>query len=263
MSNPIDRKKYQTNRDFLKDATRLEIDFSQTAQSLKIPAPPLQKPFPADAVLIKLPDGQKSLIDTCSKDLASCIIERESIRRFSDQPLTLEELSGLLFATQGLRKILSPSTAVRTVPSAGSRHAFETYLAITRVNSLESGLYRYLPLDHALIKLKSDNQIGKKAADACLGQTFVAKAAVTFFWTVLPERMEWRYDLAAHKVLALDAGHVGQNLYLAATAIAGGTCAIAAYNQRECDDLLGVDGEDEFTIYVSPVGKKADQGQNS
>jgi SagB-type dehydrogenase family enzyme len=67
--------------------------------------------------------------------------------------------------------------------------------------------------------------------------------------------MEWRYNIAAHKVILLDAGHVCQNLYLACSAIGAGTCAIAAYNQSVMDQLLGVDGKDEFAIYLAPVGK--------
>ncbi|MFO7569003.1 MAG: nitroreductase family protein, partial [Smithellaceae bacterium] len=69
-------------------------------------------------------------------------------------------------------------------------------------------------------------------------------------------RMEWRYDLAAHKVIAIDAGHVCQNLYLACEAIGAGTCAVAAYDQEACDALLGVDGHEEFTIYLAPVGNR-------
>ncbi|MFW6236956.1 MAG: nitroreductase family protein, partial [Desulfosudaceae bacterium] len=68
-------------------------------------------------------------------------------------------------------------------------------------------------------------------------------------------RMEWRYDLAAHKVIALDAGHVCQNLYLACETIRAGTCAIAAYDQEELDELLGLDGDNEFAIYLAPVGR--------
>jgi SagB-type dehydrogenase family enzyme len=67
--------------------------------------------------------------------------------------------------------------------------------------------------------------------------------------------MEWRYDIAAHKVIAIDAGHVCQNLYLACEAIGAGTCAVAAYNQTLMDRLLKVDGNDEFAIYMAPVGK--------
>jgi SagB-type dehydrogenase family enzyme len=88
-----------------------------------------------------------------------------------------------------------------------------------------------------------------------LGQTFAGSAAATFAWTAIPYRMEWRYGLAAHKVIALDAGHVCQNMYLACEAIDAGTCAIAAYHQALMDELLGVDGKDEFTIYLAPVGK--------
>ena len=124
------------------------------------------------------------------------------------------------------------------------------------MNTLESGLYRYLPFDGQLARLRLDPEIGRKAAMACFGQGFIAAAAVTFFWTAIPARMEWRYDLAAHKVIAIDAGHVCQNLYLAGQAIGAGVCAVAAYDQEACDELLGVDGDEEFTIYLAPVGKR-------
>ena len=83
----------------------------------------------------------------------------------------------------------------------------------------------------------------------------MSKAAVNFFWTTIPARMEWRYGLAAHKTIALDAGHVCQNLYLACEAVGAGTCAIAAYDQEAFDAMLGLDGDTEFTIYLAPVGK--------
>ena len=97
--------------------------------------------------------------------------------------------------------------------------------------------------------------MGLRLAEAALDQKFVADAAAVFIWTALPRRMEWRYGLAAHKVILLDAGHVGQNLYLACEAIQAGTCTLAAYDQDRMDALLGVNGEDEFTIYLAPVGK--------
>jgi len=107
-----------------------------------------------------------------------------------------------------------------------------------------------------LAQLAIDQQIGRRAAAACLGQRFVALAAVVLFWTAIPARMEWRYDLAAHKVIAIDAGHVCQNLYLACESLGLGTCAIAAYQQEACDGLLGVDGDEEFTLYLAPVGRR-------
>ena len=116
--------------------------------------------------------------------VGEAIAGRESVRQYKVTPLTLEELSALLWATQGVRQLLSPESALRTVPSAGARHALETYLVVNRVETLVPGLYRYLPFDHQLAQLKRDDQIGRKAAIACFSQGFIAAAAVTFFWTV-------------------------------------------------------------------------------
>ena len=119
----------------------------------------------------------------------------------------------------------------------------------------EPGFYRYLPLEHQLLHLFREEQMPEKLTEATLGQTFVGRAAVVFIWTTIPCRMEWRYGLAAHKVIALDAGHVCQNLYLACAAIGAGTCAVAAYHQQLMDRLVRVDGVEEFVIYLAPVGK--------
>lgn len=251
----MSKKHFDNNRFFLKDTIRQKIDFSQTAQSQGRPAPPLQKPCPADVTRINLPSGKDALIKLGKMPVGETIAFRESVRQYKPEPLNLEELSALLWATQGVRCLVSPESALRSVPSAGARHAFETYLVVNRVKTLPAGLYRYLPFEEKLAQLALDDDIGRKAAAACFGQNFIATSAVTFFWTAIPARMEWRYDLAAHKVIAIDAGHVCQNLYLACQSIDAGTCAIAAYNQSACDQLLGVDGEEEFTIYLAPVGK--------
>lgn len=255
-SRPDPANRFERNRFFLKDTIRQSIDFGNTEQSRRVPAPPLQKPCPADALRIDLPDSAAAMARLCSMAVAQAIRQRESVRSYSTEALTLEELAALLWATQGIRRVLSPASALRTVPSAGARHAFETYVAANRIEGLSSGLYRYLPFDGQLVQLSLDGEIGLKAAYACLGQRFVATAAATFFWTTIPARMEWRYDLAAHKVIAIDAGHVCQNLYLACTALGAGTCAIAAYDQEACDRLLGVDGDEEFTVYIASVGKR-------
>jgi SagB-type dehydrogenase family enzyme len=98
--------------------------------------------------------------------------------------------------------------------------------------------------------------LNRKIVQAVLGQPYPGEAAVTFIWTAIPYRMEWRYGIAAHKVIAIDAGHVCQNLYLACEAIGAGTCAIAAYDQERMDELLRIDGQDESTIYLASVGRK-------
>jgi SagB-type dehydrogenase family enzyme len=251
---PSDR--YQANRSFLKDSIRQQIDFSQTDQSRGLPPPPRQAPCPPDAVRVDLPDGSAALARLARMPVGEAIAHRESVRQYAAAPLTLEELAALLWATQGVRRVLNPAVALRTVPSAGARHALETYLVVNRVETLPAGLYRYLPFDGQLAQLAIDPEIGRRAAAACLGQRFVSLAAVTFFWTAIPARMEWRYDLAAHKVIALDAGHVCQNLYLACESLGLGACAIAAYHQEACDRLLGVDGDEEFTLYLAPVGRR-------
>jgi SagB-type dehydrogenase family enzyme len=249
-------RKFEAHRFLLKDSIRQQIDFSGTDQNRGLQPPPLQAPCPPDAVRIDLPDGRAALAGLGRMPVGEAIARRESVRRYDDAPLTLDELAALLWATQGVRRVLGPINALRAVPSAGARHAFETYLAASRVDTLPAGLYRYLPFDGQLAQLAIDPQIGRRAAAACRGQRFVALAAVTVFWTTIPARMEWRYDLAAHKVIALDAGHVCQNLYLACESLGLGTCAIAAYDQEGCDRLLGVDGDEEFTLYLAPVGRR-------
>jgi SagB-type dehydrogenase family enzyme len=241
-------------RYFLKDSIRLSIDFSRTGQNSGIAPPPLEKPFAADSRRIDLvPHHDWRGISPI--DIVSAMENRRSHRQFTREPLTMDELSFLLWATQGIRSKASESTAFRTVPSAGCRHALETYLCILNVSGLEPGIYRYLPVEHQLLLVSHEKDLSQRISTATLQQSFIGKAATVFVWTTIPYRMEWRYDLAAHKVIALDAGHVCQNLYLACEAVKAGTCAIAAYHQDQMDRLLGVDGESEFTLYLAPVGK--------
>jgi SagB-type dehydrogenase family enzyme len=241
-------------RYFLKDTIRQTVDFSKTDQSKGVPPPPLEKPFDSNATRIDLVSTEVWK-DIGRVDLLSAIENRRSCRRFREEPLTLEELSFLLWATQGIQKQTGEGTAFRTVPSAGCRHALETYLCVLDVEGLEPGFYRYLPVEHQLLFEFQEKKASRKISRASFGQIFVGKGAVTFIWTAIPYRMEWRYSIAAHKVIALDAGHVCQNLYLACEAIGAGTCAIAAYNQELMDQLLRLDGKDEFVIYLAPVGK--------
>ncbi len=247
--NQIEHYRY-----FLKDSIRKEIDFSLTNQNRGVDIPPLEKPYPADAVRIDLmgPGAWKNIAGI---DLVTAIGNRKSRRSYTKEPLTLEEISFLLWATQGVRGEVTRSHAYRTVPSAGCRHAFETYLVVINGKGLNPGVYRYLPLSHQLLFEFSEHHLAGKIVDAVFRQPYPGNASATFIWTAIPYRMEWRYHLAAHKVIAIDVGHVCQNLYLACEAISAGTCAIAAYDQEALDRLLRIDGKDEFVIYLAPVGK--------
>jgi SagB-type dehydrogenase family enzyme len=243
------------HRQWLKDSIRKSVDWRHTDQSRGIPPPPPQKPVPPGAPAIPLP-GPDRFEAVCDAGLLQVIRTRRSRRRYADIPLTLEELAFLLWATQGVTGRPDEAAAFRTVPSAGARHAFETYLYCRKVETLKEGIYRYLPLEHRLLFEFSEPGLADRISEACFGQRFVGQGAVTFFWSVLPYRMEWRYGPAAHRVLPMDVGHVCQNLYLAAEAIGAGTCAVAAYDQEGLDALLRLDGEEEFVIYLSPVGKR-------
>ncbi len=241
------------NRDFLTDRVRMRTDFSQTDQAKQIPPPPIEKTVRPCQNVISLPEWEGVEKDV---PLSVLIEERKSVRKYTDQAITMKELSYLLWATQGVRRSMSSGTVLRTVPSAGNRHSFETYLYVQNVESLEVGLYRYLPLSHALVFEKAVENGQEKLAYAVLGQDFVATAPVVFLWTSVPYRTEWRYADASYKVICVDAGHVCQNLYLAATAIDCGICAIGAYLQDEVDKFLGLNTDNELTVYIAPLGKK-------
>lgn len=241
-------------RNFLKDTIRQRIDFRRTDQSRGVAPPPIEKPYAAESHRIDLLPKEK-LLSFPSPDIISVIDNRRSHRHFRPDPLTLEDLSFLLWATQGIRKTRDKTAVFRTVPSAGCRHAFETYLCILNVAGVEKGIYRYLPIEHQLLQVAKNKNLADDLVTATFYQSFIGKAPVTFVWTAIPYRMEWRYHLAAHKVIAIDVGHVCQNLYLASAVISGGICAVAAYQQEGMDQLLGVDGNDEFAIYLAAVGK--------
>ena len=247
---------YTLHRQFLKDSLRKTIDFRTSHQHLGKPQPAQEQPASKDLIRLTLPKRNDWKSKIPQTNLLDAISNRKSRRNYSNKTLSLEELTFLLWATQGQRNPEQQQPHLRTVPSAGARHSFETYLFINRVETVPRGLYRYLPLSHELVLLyETDNTIEAKLSRAAFGQKFVAKSAVTFVWTTVPYRMEWRYLDSAHRVILLDAGHVCQNLYLASEGISAGTCAIAAYDQEAMDHLLLVDGEEEFTVYMAPVGK--------
>jgi SagB-type dehydrogenase family enzyme len=241
-------------RNFLKDSIRKTIDFSTTDQSRGINPPPAEKPCnPEDRRINLIKPGDWKSVHKVSVEAA--IAQRKSRRSYTTEAMNLEELSFLLWATQGLRGKRSAVRNYRTVPSAGCRHALETYIVVFRVEGIPKAIYRYLPMSHQLVEVVKHENLEGLLTQAALGQSFAGKSAVTFIWTTIPARMEWRYGRASYKVIALDAGHVGQNLYLACEAIGAGTCAIAKYDQEFVDKILGIDGVEEFTIYMAPVGK--------
>jgi SagB-type dehydrogenase family enzyme len=225
-----------------------------SSQSLGFPQPPLEVPCADNTPRVRLPDPKGVRIPQI--DLRQAIEQRVSVRKYDQEPLSLEELSILLWLTQGVKEVTRRPATSRTVPSAGARHAFETYLLINRIDGLQPGLYRFLALEHALIEVNLSAGIAEELTQACYGQKMVSSAAVTFFWAAEMERMTWRYTQRGYRYIHLDAGHVCQNLYLAGEALDCGTCAIAAFDDETLNGLLGLDGEERFVVYLAALGKK-------
>ena len=239
-------------REFIKKTKYEYLDPS--AQSRGRPQPPLELQRYKGGQLIELPGPETLSIKGI--DLRQSIEQRKSVRRYSRTPLTPEELSFLLWCTQGVKEVIPGSATFRTVPSAGARHALETYLMVNNVDSLKHGLYWYSALRHGLVLIDESDQLAERLVAACLGQHFVAQSGVTFIWTAESYRMTWRYSERGYRYFFLDVGHVCQNLYLAAEAIDCGACAIAAFSDDAVDEFLQVDGEEQFSLYIATVGKK-------
>jgi SagB-type dehydrogenase family enzyme len=246
------QERIRVNREFMKSLFGV-VGFASD-QQMGIKQPALQKPHSEKSKTVKLPDLSEEVLR--NRDILSCFKARRSRRSFRQAFLSLQELSFLLWATQGVESVIDGGyCSLRTIPSAGARHPFETYLISNCITGLDRGIYRYLPFSHELLYLSSPEDLGKRVLEACLGQRLAVEASTVFAWCCIPYRSEWRYSLRAHKVMLLDAGHICQNLYLACEAIGWGTCAIGAYDQEKIDSLLGLDGLDEYTVYLAPVGK--------
>ena len=227
----------------------------KTDMAQGVPAPAAHKPRPEGATLIDLTAVED--LNLGRMPVAQAIRQRRSRRQYAEEPLTVDELSFLLWATQGLEKSFKRGFELRTVPAGGARHPFETYLSVHRVLGIEPGLYQYDAGLHKLCLLYLEGQIAERFCAARGGERVVKKCAVYFVWTVVPYRKEWVYGFWINKAAAIEAGHVCQNLYLASEAIGCGTCATSVHGQigPRYDELLGVDGIDEFSVYAAAVGK--------
>ena len=239
-----------TGRDFMEQTKHRHLGTSD--QMRGIPQPPLEMDYAPEGEILDLPEPRELVIPP--RDLRKAIEERRSVRQYARIPLSREELAYLLWCTQGVKSV--SSATFRTVPSAGARHAFETFLLINSVRGFASGLYRYLALEHKLLVLSLEKALAGALTAACLEQDMIRSCAVVFVWVAVPYRMTWRYGERGYRYLHLDAGHVCQNLYLAAGSVDCGVCGIAAYSDDEVNKLLGLDGNEAFAIYLAAVGKK-------
>jgi SagB-type dehydrogenase family enzyme len=209
--------------------------------------PPLYKEYPG-ARQIPLPPPETTGLASFPEIAA----RRRSVREYSSTPLRREEISLLLWASTGVRGI-EGGYAFRTVPSAGALYPIDTYVIAHRVEGVERGVYHYGVRGHLLEEV-ARGDFRRELSRAALSQEFCSEAGAVFVWTAIFPRAKWKYGQRAYRYVYLDAGHIAQNLALAAVGLELGSCQVAAFFDDEMNALLGVDGTDESVIYLSSVG---------
>jgi SagB-type dehydrogenase family enzyme len=202
-----------------------------------------------DAPKMKLPAPERAE----GMPIWEAIGRRRSVRDFRRIPLSAADLSQLLWASQGVTRVMG-EYALRSAPSAGALYPVETYLSIQMVEGIERGIYHYNVREHELEVLRTGD-FRAAVAGAALDQDFLAEAAVVIAWTAVFARSKWKYKERAYRYVYLDAGHIAQNMSLAAVALGLGSCQIAALYDDEVNAVLGVDGKEESIIYMTALGR--------
>lgn len=186
-----------------------------------------------------------------SVSLEEAIKGRRSRRSFRARPLTLSQISQLLWAAQA---VTEDGGFKRAAPSAGATYPLDVYLVVgeKKVDGLQAGVYHYLVHEHAL-RFLTRGDIRKDLAEACLGQMFIASAPIILTITAEYARTTGRYGERGIRYVHMEVGHVGQNIYLQAEALGLGTVAIGAFYDQAVSRVLHLPGGHE-PLYIMPVG---------
>jgi SagB-type dehydrogenase family enzyme len=187
--------------------------------------------------------------------LWAALKQRHSVRAYRSRSIDKSALSQLLWAAQGITHKAN-NHSLRTAPSAGGLYPIETYLIVHDVTDIEPGLYHYAVREHALEQLHRGD-LSVQAARAALDQRIAHDANVVFVWAAVFARSRWKYKQRSFRYICLDAGHIAQNVALAAVAIGLGSCQIAALYDDKANELLGIDSESESVIYMTAVGQES------
>lgn len=179
------------------------------------------------------------------------ILNRRSLRDFINKPMSLDELSHLLYYSAG---ITDKRHGLRAAPSAGATYPIEIYPVINDVKMLSPGVYHYLVTTHEL-QLLNEGDFGHKVGEATLGQKFLAQANAVFLLSAVLHRTQQRYRERGQRYILIEAGHIAQNVCLVASAMGLGACSVGAFYDRDLNELLGLDGVKETTLYLTAVGK--------
>ncbi|HEX7482791.1 MAG TPA: SagB/ThcOx family dehydrogenase [Candidatus Bathyarchaeia archaeon] len=209
--------------------------------------PEIYKSYPSNKT-IQLPNPFRE----ATINFTEVLKRRKSIRSFSTNPLNKIDLAFLLWASTGIQRT-EHDYEFRTAPSAGALYPVETYIAANNVEEIEKGIYHYNIKNHFLEEIKLGD-FGNNLARAALNQRMCAKSSVVFIWTAIFGRSKWKYAQRAYRYIYLDAGHIGQNLALAAVSISCGSCQVGAFFDDEINSIVGIDGVEESVICLSVVG---------
>jgi len=210
--------------------------------------PELYKTYPG-LPRVALPPPDK----TAGIAVEDAIARRRSTRAYAAEPLSLPELSRLLQLSAGINGERY-GNRLRAAPSSGALYPIEVYPVVHNVAGLEPGVYHYGVSGHDLALLRSGD-FRTEVVRQGIAQEFLGQAGVVFFMTVIFQRMRWKYQDRTYRYGLIEAGHIGQNLYLAATSLGLGACSVGAFMDDAINTMLGVDGHEEAAIYMLAVGK--------
>jgi SagB-type dehydrogenase family enzyme len=184
-----------------------------------------------------------------SMSIEEALLVRRSIRAYSEEDLSLNEASQLLWAAQGM----THPSGYRTAPSAGALYPLEVYLVVGRVEGFSAGVYQYLPAEHALVQIL-EGDIRMSLASAALGQSAVEDAPVSLVITAVFERTTQKYGQRGLRYVYMETGSAAQNVYLQAESLDLGTVFIGAFQEERVGQLLGIP-ENETPLCIMPVGR--------
>jgi len=245
--NPADEQTHEQIGELFQELTKYTPDHIPAGRQPS-EEPAAFKEYPAADAVIPLAAAPPDL----QFNLWQALAHRRSRREFAAGAIPFASLEALLWAAQGVTE-RSFGYLLRTAPSAGALYPVETYLYAHAVERLAQGIYHLNIPRWALERIRTGDA-SRLLAHAALDQGMVSRAAVTFVWTAVVPRCSWKYGQRAYRYIYLDAGHIAENVALAAGALGLGCCAIAALYDGEVNKLLGVDGREETAIYMTTAG---------
>ena len=194
---------------------------------------------------VKLPEAKYD----SHVSLEQSLVKRRSIREYTDAPLTLEDVSQLLWSAQGI----TSNWGGRTAPSAGALYPLELYVVVGNVHNLANGIYRYSPNTHEIV-LVTEGDKRSNLANAALGQASIADGAIDLVFTAVYQRTTHKYHDRGIQYVLMEIGHAAQNVCLQATAMGLGAVTIGAFYDEQVKKVMNLQ-KDEEPLYIIPVGK--------